>query len=108
MAIQTQLISVSATPAQVQAPTADSAGLVRRIHIEPLAANVGGPIQVGTASITPGTGVGVIRELAKPTAGAILDQYDEVEQCGNNRIDPALYWLTGTTGDKAKVTLYIG
>ena len=108
MAIQTQLISVSATPAQVAAPTADSAGLVRRIHIEPLAANTGGAIQVGTASIVAATGAGVIRELAKPAAGAILDQYDEVEQGGNNRIDPTLYWLTGTAGDKAKVTLYIG
>ena len=77
--------------------------LARRVLIEPLRGN-GAAAYVGLANVSNnGTGVS-IQELAAPVTGVPLDRFNDPVS-GAYLVDPAVFWVHGTSGQKVKVTL---
>lgn len=82
-----------------------SSQMARRIVIEPLRGNTHAAY-VGLANVT-NTGTGAaIQELAVPPASTVpLDRFLDVASGSDHNIDPTVYYVHGTTGEKVKVTL---
>src|SRR5581483_3066126 len=94
MTLTTQILSFAASAQQF--PAAPGIGLCCRVFAQPLRRNTHA-CSIGGATVTSdGTGVGVMQELAVPPASTIpLDQFNQEDRDGNNRIDPTVFYAQG-------------
>jgi hypothetical protein len=109
MVIESYLLTFASAAQQFPTPaTLGPAGLVRRVYVEALRSNSHVSF-LGTSAVTnDGSGTGVIKEIAAPGATTAMDYYVDDDHQGLNRIDPTKYWGHGTTGEKMKVSYFIG
>ena len=102
--------TVTFTSSPVNLGTALSIDRATRIYIEPDPANTH-VCYLGDVSLALGTSTvdHVIKRFAQPGAATVvLDSFDMDVKNGLNQLHAGQYVMDGTSGEKAKVTAWVG
>ena len=84
-----------------------SNGLVARIDFSAPSSMSGASVFVGQfGTLVKATGVGVFKELMKPTAAAFSDEYSTPELCEGNTIDPQFFAVDAATSADGPYVVY--
>jgi hypothetical protein len=79
--------------------------LARRIFIEPLRGNTHAA-WVGDLNVSKnGTGAS-ISEIAAPLSNVPLDRWNHIVPGDMRSVDPTVFWVHGTSGEKLKVSIW--
>lgn len=99
------IVPTPGTPVQVSALVLTPAAMCCRIRFEIVGSNTNGAF-VGTAGLVGSTLANCIKQLVKPTVGAMLDSYEIADQESRNNLRIGDYWVDVTTANEGVLVTY--